>query len=35
MRVPFLVLFVYFSRGIAPLKIDWSLSWDHGLDYAS
>ena len=26
---------VFFSWGISPLGSDWSLSCDHGLDYAS
>ena len=35
MRVPPLVLFLFFSCGIPPLQSDWSLFCDHGLDYAS
>ena len=36
MRVPLLVLFVlFFPWGIPPLQSDWSLSYDHGLHYAS
>ena len=28
-------LFVFFLWGIPQLQSDWSLSYDHGLDYAS
>ena len=35
MRVPPLVLYVFFAWGIPQLQSDWSLSCDHGLDYAS
>ena len=35
MRVPPLVLFVFFPWGIPQIQSDWSLSCDHGLDYAS
>ena len=28
-------LFVFFPWGIPQLQSDWSLSYDHGLDYAS
>ena len=35
MRVPPSVCFVFFPGGIPQLQSDWSLSCNHGLDYAS